>query len=58
MAVRTMAPIIITHTNCLAISMAKIKKQPNARIQPVAGYIGINAIPIAEHNPNNTHLII
>ena len=44
--------------NCLAISNANIKKQPSATIAPVAGYIGINAMPRAEHKPNKTQNII
>tara|TARA_B100001113_G_C20524423_1_gene368879 strand:+ start:174 stop:374 length:201 start_codon:yes stop_codon:yes gene_type:complete len=58
MATWTMTPIKITHTNCLAISKAKIRKQPIATIKPVAGYIGIKAIPKAEHNASSTQKII
>tara|TARA_R100000808_G_scaffold23181_1_gene51187 strand:+ start:895 stop:1059 length:165 start_codon:yes stop_codon:yes gene_type:complete len=42
----------------LAISTAKTKKQPKAKIKPVVAIVGTKAIPIAEHKASNTHLII
>ena len=36
---------------------AKTKKQPNDKINPVVGIVGIKAIPIAEHIANSTHCI-
>ena len=44
--------------NCLAMSKAKTKKQPKAKIKPVVAIVGIKAIPKAEHIANKTHLII
>ena len=43
--------------NFLAISKAKTKKQPKAKIKPVVAIVGIRAIPKAEQIANKTHLI-
>tara|TARA_R100000152_G_C6767729_1_gene193014 strand:- start:1308 stop:1469 length:162 start_codon:yes stop_codon:yes gene_type:complete len=50
--------ILSSYIKFLAISKARTKKQPKAKINPVVGIVKVKAMPIAEHKANKTHLII